>query len=89
VVIRGSYSIPLTKGSISNTPPLKRLSSSQGKQKKQYKGKVVKTDRQVNISYKGSVLKGSFQGDTSENLQVAHDGGVLKAYATNDLVFTP
>jgi len=29
------------------------------------------------------------QADVSETLQVSNDGGVLKAHATNDLVFTP
>jgi len=42
----------------------------------------------VNISHEGGVLKGSFHGDTFENLQLSHNRGVLKAYAINHLVFT-
>ena len=34
-------------------------------------------------------MKASFQGNTSNNLQIAHDAGILKAYATNNMVFTP
>ena len=89
VVLKGSSSNPLTEASTSGTPPSGGPSSSQSRQGKGNKKRFVIIDEQVSISHQGEVLKGLFQGDTSENLHVSHDGGVLKACATNDLVFTP
>jgi len=79
----------LTGASTSGTPPSEGPSSSQSTQEKGNKRRFIVTDEQVNISREGGVLKGSFQGDTSENLHVSYDWGALKAYAINDLVFTP
>jgi len=64
-------------------------SSPKRRQNKGNKRIFVETNKQINIFHERGVLKGSFQGDTFENLQVSNAGGVLKAYVTDDLVFTP
>jgi len=89
VVLRGSSSNPLIGASTSGAPSSGGPSSCQSRQGKGNKRQFVVTEELVNVTHEGGVLKGSFQGDTSENLHVSHDGGVLKAYAINDLVFTP
>jgi len=58
-------------------------------QKKGNKRTFAQTNKQISIFHEGRVPKGSFQGDTFENLYGSRDGAVFKAYATNDLVFTP
>jgi len=89
VVLRGSSSASSTDATFSNTLPLGGSSSPKRRQKKGNKRRFAETDKQIKISHEVGVLKGSFQGDTFQNLQVSNDGGVLKAYATDDLVFTP
>jgi len=89
VVLRGSSSNPLIGASSSCAPPSGGPSSSQSRQGKGNERRFIVTDEQVNISYEDGVLKGLFQGDTSENLNISHGGGVLKACVINDLVFIP
>ena len=88
MVLRENSSTSLTDASYSGTLPLGG-SSSKRRQKKGNKRRFAKTNKQISISDEGGVLKGSFQGDTFENLQVSNDGGVLNAYATDDLVVMP
>ena len=57
--------------------------------KKGNKRRFVGTNKQINVSHKGRVLKGSLQGGTAENLQLSHDRGVRKAYVINNLISTP
>jgi len=89
VVLRGSSLTSSTDTPFSSTLPPRGSSSPKRRQKKGNKRRFAKTDKQIKISHEGGVLKGSFQGDTFQNLQVSNDGGVLKAYATDDLVFMP
>ena len=89
VALRGSSSNPLIEVFTLGTPTSGGPSSSQSRRGKGNKRRFVVIDEQLNISHEHKVLKGSFQGDTSKNLHISHDGGVLKAHAINDLVFTP
>jgi len=43
-------------------------------QRKGNKRRFAETNKQISISDEGGVLKGSFQGDTFENLQASNDG---------------
>ena len=43
--------------------------------------RFAETNKEINNSHEGEVLKGLFQRGASESLQVSHDGGVLKANA--------
>ena len=88
MVLKGSSSTFLTDAPSSSALPLIGSSSSKGRQKKGDRRRFVETNKQINISHEAGVLKGLFQGDTFENHQVSNDGGVLKAYATDDLIFT-
>jgi len=89
VVLIGNSSNPLTEASSSGALSPGRPSSSQRRWKKENKRRFTEANKQINISHEGGVLKGSFQEDTFENLQVSHDRGVLKAYTLDDLIFTP
>jgi len=89
VVLRGSSSASLIEAPFSSTLPPRGLSSPKRRQKKDNKRRFAETHKQIKISYESGVLKGSFQGNIFQNLQVSNDGGVLKAYAMDDLVFTP
>jgi len=89
VVLRGSSSTSSTDAPFSSTLPPGGSSSSERRQNKGNKRRFVETSKQIKISHESRVLKGSFQGDIFQNLQLSNDGGVLKAYATVDLVFTP
>jgi len=89
VVLRGSSLTSSTDAPFSSTLPSGGSSSLKRRQKKGNKRRFAETNKQIKISHEGGILKGSFQGDTFQNLQVSNNGGVLKAYATDDLVFTP
>jgi len=89
VALRGSSSTSSTDALFSRTPPPGGSSSPKRRQKKGNRRRFVETDKQIKISHEGGVLKGSFQGDTFQNLHVSNNGGVFMAYATDDLVFTP
>ena len=87
VVLRENLSNPLTGASSSSGSPPGGPSSS--KRSNKNKGGLAKENQKLNISLESGVLKASFQDNTLENLQISHDGGILKAYTTNDMVFTP
>jgi len=76
VVLRESLSNPLTGASSSSGSPPGGPSSS--KRSTKNKRGLAKENQKLNISL-----------DTFKNLQISHDGGILKAYTTNDMVFTP
>jgi len=86
-MLRENLSNPLTgASSLSGSPP---GGPSSSKRSKKNKRGLAKENRKLNTSLKSGVLKASFQENTFENLQISHDGGILKAYTTNDMVLTP
>jgi len=87
VLLRENPSNPLTGASSSSGSPLGGPSSS--KRSKKNKRGLAKENQKINISLESGVLMASFQENTLKNPQKSHNGGILKAYTTNDMVFTP
>jgi len=68
VVLRGSFSASSTDAPFSSSLPLGGSSSLKRRQKKGNKRRFAEIDKQIKISHEVGVLKGSFQGDTCQNL---------------------
>jgi len=68
VVLRGNSSNSPIKASSLDGPPLRESSQSQKRSKKNNTRGLAKTNKQINISHEGGVLKASFQSDLSETL---------------------
>ena len=88
MILRADSSNPPTEAS-SLSGLLPKGSSPSPRRKDNNESRLVKTSKQINISYENGVFKASIQGDVTETLQVLQDRRVLKAYATNYMIFTP
>jgi len=68
VVLRGGSSTSSTNATSSSTRPPGGSSSPKRSLNKGNKRRFAETNKQIKISHEGGVLKGSFQGDTFQNL---------------------